>query len=175
MITISDNTATNMLIARLGGLTALNQRFRSWGLMATALNNTLPDLEGTNTTSPKDLAMLMARISQGELMSIRSRDRMLDIMRKTVNTSQLPQGLGPGATISHKTGDIGSLIGDVGLIDVPNGKRYAIAVLIKRNFNDDRAYDLVRQLSQAAYRYFITPSNNQNRPASPPAQGAANG
>jgi len=163
MIMISDNTATNMLIARLGGLTALNQRFRSWGLMTTALNNVLPDLEGTNTTSPKDLAMLMARISQGDLMSIRSRDRMLDIMRKTVNHSQLPQGLEPGATISHKTGDIGSLIGDVGLIDVPNGKRYAIAVFIKRGFNDDRAYDLVRQLSQLTYRYFIAPPTNQTR------------
>jgi len=31
MITISDNTATNMLIARLGGAAALNQRFQSWG------------------------------------------------------------------------------------------------------------------------------------------------
>jgi len=31
MIVISDNTATNMIIKRLGGTSALNQRFKSWG------------------------------------------------------------------------------------------------------------------------------------------------
>jgi hypothetical protein len=81
----------------------------------------------------------MTRISQGELVSMRSRDRVLDIMRGTVNRSQLPQGLGKGATIAHKTGDIGGLIGDVGLIDMPNGKRYSLTVLVKRSFNDDSA------------------------------------
>ena len=60
MIIISDNTATNMLIERLGGATVLNQRFKNWGLMVTEIKNPLPDLPGTNTTSPKDLAHLMA-------------------------------------------------------------------------------------------------------------------
>ncbi len=152
MITISDNTATNMLITRLGGMAALNQRFKSWGLSATALNKLLPDLEGTNTTSPQELASLLVRVSQGDLVTLRARDRMLDIMRRTVNNSQLPQGLGAGATIAHKTGDIGTLIGDVGLIDMPNGKRYAAAVLVKRDFNDDRAYDLVQHISRALYQ-----------------------
>jgi beta-lactamase class A len=171
MITISDNTATNMLIARLGGMFALNQRFKSWGLTATSLNNVLPDLEGTNTSSPKDMALLMARISQGDLVSMRSRDRMLDIMRQTVNNSQLPQGLGEGATISHKTGDIGRLIGDVGLVDLPNGKRYAVTVLVKRSYNDDRAYDLVRQISRMIYQYLsrlpVMPGSSAAEPASP--------
>ncbi|MBW4691129.1 MAG: class A beta-lactamase-related serine hydrolase [Lyngbya sp. HA4199-MV5] len=153
MITISDNTATNMVIARLGGMTALDQRFQSWGLVSTAVNSLLPDLSGTNTTSPKDMALLMTRISQGELVSMRSRDRLLDIMQRTVNRSQLPQGLGKGATIAHKTGDIGGLIGDVGLIDMPNGKRYALTVLIKRSHNDDQAYDLVQKASRTVYQY----------------------
>lgn len=153
MITISDNTATNMLVARLGGMKSLNQRFKSWGLSTTTLNKPLPDLQGTNTSSPKELASLMVRVSQGDLISLRSRDRMLDIMRRTVNNSQLPQGLGEGATIAHKTGDIGTLVGDVGLIDMPNGKRYATAVLIKRGFNDDAAYDLVQKISRLSYQH----------------------
>lgn len=154
MITISDNTATNMVIARLGGIAALNQRFQSWGLVSTTLNSLLPDLSGTNTTSPKEMAFLMTRLSQGELVSMRSRDRVLDIMQRTINRSQLPQGLGKGATIAHKTGDIGGLIGDVGLIDMPNGKRYSLTVLVKRSFNDDSAYDLVANASRAVYQYF---------------------
>jgi beta-lactamase class A len=168
MITISDNTATNLLIARLGGIAALNQRFKSWGLTATIVNNLLPDLAGTNTTSPKELAILMARISQGELVSIRSRDRLLDIMRKTYNDSLLPRGLEEGATIAHKTGDIGTLVGDVGLIDLPNGKRYAAAVLVKCVFNDPIAPDLIRQISRATAQFFSRP------PAANPASRADN-
>ncbi|EKQ66679.1 beta-lactamase class A [Leptolyngbyaceae cyanobacterium JSC-12] len=164
MITISDNTATNMLIDRLGGIQAVNQRFKSWGLSATQITNLLPDLKGTNTTSPKELASLMVRVSQGELVSLRSRDRLLDIMRRTVNNSQLPQGLGEGATIAHKTGDIGTLIGDVGLVDMPSGKRYAAAVLIKRAFNDDRAYDLVQKISRTMYQHFVNAATPQKRP-----------
>jgi beta-lactamase class A len=172
MITISDNTATNMVIARLGGMAALDQRFRSWGLVSTAVNSVLPDLGGTNTTSPKDMALLMTRISQGELVSMRSRDRLLDIMQRTVNHSQLPQGLGKGATIAHKTGDIGSMIGDVGLIDMPNGKRYALTVLVKRSFNDDNAYDLVQKVSRTVYQYLSRASAAPTDSAAPTKQAS---
>ncbi|WP_421659175.1 serine hydrolase [Leptothermofonsia sp. ETS-13] len=179
MITISDNTATNMLIARLGGIRLLNQRFKSWGLSTTIINNLLPDLEGTNTTTPKELALLLARISQGELVTMRSRDRLLDIMRRTENHSQLRQGLGNGAIIAHKTGDIGSLIGDTGLVDLPNGKRYVITVMIKRSHNDDRAYDYVNQLSRLAYLYFSRPAEtpkvmtSPTTPSTQPSLGAS--
>lgn len=153
MIVISDNTATNMLIRRLGGMEALNQRFREWGLQQTVIHNLLPDLEGTNTVSPKELSSLIARVSEGELVSMKSRDRLLNIMEQTVNNSLLPAGLGDGASIAHKTGDIGSLAGDTGLVDMPNGRRYAISAMVKRPHNDARAYELVFQISAAAYEY----------------------
>ena len=139
MITISDNTATNMLIARLGGADALNERFRSWNLTTTRIRNPLPDLTGTNTTTPKELADLMALVNRGDLVTLRSRDRLLEIMRRTVTDSLLPRGLGEGAMIAHKTGDIGSMVGDVGLVDMPSGKRYIAAVMVRRPYNDSRA------------------------------------
>lgn len=152
MITISDNTATNMLIARMGGIDALNQRFRSWGLTTTTIRNQLPDLQGTNTTSPKELGNLMAMVNQGNLVSMASRDRILDIMRKTVRNHLLPTGLGEGATIAHKTGDIGTMLADVGLVDLPTNKRYVVAVMVKRPNNDPRAEKLISSISGAAYR-----------------------
>lgn len=167
MIRISDNSATNMLIARLGGAEALNQRFRSWGLAITALHNPLPDVEGTNTTSPQDLAKLMTLVNQGELMSLRSRDRLLDIMQRIETESHLPQGLGAGATIAHKTGRIGELLAEVGLVDMPNGKRYIIAVMVKRADNDARAQELIRQISRLTYDYF-----NQPHPTPTPSTSA---
>ncbi|HEY9600547.1 MAG TPA: serine hydrolase [Allocoleopsis sp.] len=157
MIQISDNTATNMLVARLGGKEVLNQRFRSWGLSTTTLNNPLPDIEGTNVTSPKELATLLAMIDRGQLVSKQSHDLMLDIMRKTEINNLLPQGLGEGATIAHKTGNIGSILADAGLVEMPTGKRYIIAVIVKRPFNDTSAQELIRQISHTAYDYLNQP------------------
>lgn len=156
-IVISDNTATNMLIERLGGATVLNQRFRNWGLTTTAIRNRLPDVEGTNITTPKELAQLMALVDRGDLISRRSRDRLLDIMQETENSSLLKQGLGEGSTIAHKTGTIGSLLADVGLIDMPNGKRYIAAVMVKRPFNDYGAQELINQISRTTYRALESP------------------
>ncbi|HEY9652499.1 MAG TPA: serine hydrolase, partial [Coleofasciculaceae cyanobacterium] len=158
MMTISDNTATNMLITRLGGAEVLNQRFSSWGLTTTVLRNPLPDIEGTNTTSPKELSQLMSIVNQGNLVSMRSRDRILHIMQNTELNTLLPKGLGTGATIAHKTGNIGSLIADVGLVDMPTGKRYIIAVMVKRPHNDAKAQELIRQISRTVYDFFNQPS-----------------
>ena len=154
MIIISDNTATNMIIKRLGGKEALNQLFAEWGLEHTRIRNPLPDLEGTNTTSPKDLVELLAKLNQGELVSARSRDQIFRIMRETRTRTLLPQGLGEGASIAHKTGDIGSLVGDVGIIDRPSGKRYLAAILVERPHNDRAANELIRQYSRETYQYF---------------------
>jgi beta-lactamase class A len=154
MITISDNTATNMLIAKLGGIEALNQRFRSWGLTTTVIRNKLPDLEGTNTTSPKELGNLLAMVNQGNLVSMQSRDRLLDIMRHTERDTLLPSGLGAGATVAHKTGDIGTMLADAGLVDMPNGKRYIATVMILRPNNDPRAEKLISAISGIAYQQF---------------------
>jgi beta-lactamase class A len=163
MITISDNTATNMLITRLGGIDALNQRFRSWGLTTTVIRNQLPDLEGTNTTSPKELGNLMAIVSQGNLVSMPSRDLMLDILRRTQRDSLLPSGLGTGARVYHKTGDIGTMLADAGLIIVPTGKRYVAAVMVQRPNNDPRAEKLISSISRTAYQEFsqnsVTPNS----------------
>jgi beta-lactamase class A len=167
MIVISDNTATNMLIARMGGAAALNQRFQSWGLTVTQIQNLLPDLSGTNTTSPRDLGQLMALVNQGDLMSLRSRDRLLEIMRRTKTRTLLPRGLGSGSIIAHKTGDIGSMVGDVGLIDMPSGKRYIGVAMVKRPHNDNRAQELIRQTSRAVYQQFNQPTVPQIMPTTP--------
>jgi beta-lactamase class A len=167
MIVISDNTATNMLIKRLGGKELLNQRFQQWGLANTKINNLLPDLEGTNTTTPKDLAVILGFVNQGDILSLRSRDRVLEIMRQTKTRTLLPQGLGEGASIAHKTGDIGTVLGDAGVIDMPNGKRYLASVLVTRPHNDIRGRTLIQEISRTIYNYLET-HPDQPLPASTP-------
>ncbi|MGJ5674921.1 MAG: serine hydrolase [Nostochopsis sp.] len=173
MMTISDNTATNMLIARMGGIEALNQRFRSWGLNTTVIRNQLPDLDGTNTTSPKELGNLMAMVSRGNLLNMTSRDRILEIMRNTVRNQLLPTGLGQGTTIAHKTGDIGTMLADAGLVDLPTGKRYIVSVMVKRPNNDPSAEKLISSISKAAYQQFTQTTPTVQTPAPTPTPTTA--
>ena len=60
-------------------------------------------------------------------------------MEGTVTKTLLPQGIEKDAVIAHKTGDIGTVLGDAGIIDMPNGKRYIAAVMVKRPYNDPAA------------------------------------
>ncbi|AFZ34858.1 beta-lactamase [Stanieria cyanosphaera PCC 7437] len=160
MITISDNTATNMLIKIMGGAEKLNQRFLEWGLTETVIRNPLPDLEGTNSTTPEDLGNLLINLERGKLVSLKSRDRMFTIMSNLVRNTLLPVGLEADATIAHKTGDIRSVLGDVGIIDMPNGKRYVASVLVKRPDNDPQAKEFIQKMSQVAYQHLKwQPSN----------------
>ncbi|WP_341527778.1 serine hydrolase [Nostoc sp. UHCC 0302] len=158
MVTISDNTATNMIIDRLGGAAKLNQRFRSWGLKDTVIRRLLADLRGTNTTSSQDMTRVLALLVNNKLVSPQSQEQVLDILRRTTIHTLLPAGLGKGAVIANKTGDIGFLIGDAGFITMPNGKRYLAAIFVTRPYKDTRGRDFIRQVSQLVYNYLNQPN-----------------
>ena len=153
MIAISDNTGTNMIIDRLGGKAVLNRQFKNWGLRKTVINRLLGDFQGTNTTSPADLVRLSALLAKHQLITEASRSKVLDILNQTENRKLLPAGLGKGAAIAHKTGTLGRLIGDAGIIEMPNGKLYLAGIFVKRSFNDLRARDFVQAVSRLTYKY----------------------
>jgi beta-lactamase class A len=69
--------------------------------------------------------------------------------------------LGAGAKIAHKTGDIGTLVADVGSIESPSGKNYLAAVLVKRRHNDPAGPELIRQMSKIVYDYFEPATSTQ--------------
>ncbi|MDD1448975.1 class A beta-lactamase-related serine hydrolase [Dolichospermum sp. ST_sed8] len=162
MMTISDNTATNMIIDRLGGITQLNQKFRSWGLQNTVMRNRLGDFKGTNKTSAKDLVKLSALMENNQLLSDTSESQVIGIMNGCHNRSLLPSGLGSGAKIAHKTGTLRFILGDAGIIETASGKRYLAGVFVQRPNNDLRAKDFIRQVSQLVYGYFDQPQVNTN-------------
>jgi beta-lactamase class A len=153
MITISDNTATNMLIEKIGGKKYLNQRFQAWGLSNTYIRNRLGDFKGTNKTSSVDLVRVSALLAQHQILSDNSRAQALDILNATENRKLLVAGLGTGAHIAHKTGDIGFVIGDAGIVEKPNGKLYLIGVFVRRPYKDVRARNFVQQVSRLTYDY----------------------
>ena len=93
MIRVSDNTATNLLIKRLGGIKIVNQKFKEIGLKNTKINNYLPDLDGTNLTSTKDLSLAIALVDKGYLLNVRSRDIFREIMQKSKTNTLIPSGI----------------------------------------------------------------------------------
>jgi beta-lactamase class A len=170
MIVFSDNTATNMIIDALGGKDILNKDFKDWGLSQTKINNFLGDFTGTNKTSPYDLVYLLGRIDRGELISKESRNWMLTVLKKTRVRTLLTPGLGPGAQLAHKTGDIGSMIGDAGIVTTSDGKKYYVAMQVERPHNDLRANLLIKDASKllygrlANYSEIAAIKENQNPP-----------
>ncbi|WP_353617397.1 MULTISPECIES: serine hydrolase [unclassified Synechococcus] len=171
MIRVSDNTATNLLIRRLGGKTTLNTRFRSLGLTATVVNNWLPDLDGTNTTSSRDLARSIALVDTGDKLTPRARDLFREIMATSRTNTLIPLGLlmgmgkdssdpdsellPAGITVYNKTGDIGIAYSDAALIQLPNGQRAVLALMVKGPFNDPRSAELIRAMAGAVTKTLV--------------------
>lgn len=165
MIRVSDNTATNLLIQRLGGKTALNSRFLELGLLATSIKNWLPDLDGTNTSSARDQARAIALVETGKELSPRSRDLFRSTLGSSKTDTLIPsgwlQGLGggndevntallsKGLRIFNKTGDIGIAYVDSALIELPDGRRAVASFMVKGPFNDPRGTDLIRAMAAA--------------------------
>ncbi len=166
MIRISDNTATNLLIKRIGGKEILNQHFKELGLRSTRVNNWLPDLNGTNKTSARDLAITFKIVESDKYISSLSRDLFKEIMRTSSTNSLLPEGLlrGLGTTntrnadyslmikgysVYNKTGDIGIAYSDAGLIQMPDASRAVASFIVVGPFNDPRSPELIREMAAA--------------------------
>jgi beta-lactamase class A len=150
MITISDNTAANLLIDRLGGKDKLNLQFRSWGLLQTTVIMPLPDFEGKNVTSAQELATLLAGLkTDSKILSPNSQKAVLDILRQTKRNTMIPAGINDAkAQVAHKTGEISPMLADVGLVELPNGQSFTLAAMVLRPSDDQRAEVLIKQISQ---------------------------
>lgn len=156
MITESDNSATNMLMAKVGSMTDVNQSIRDWGIKHTQVNTWLPDLKGTNYTTARDMATMLYNIDENtEFLSEDSRTRMLNYMGHVHNNRLLKAGLGPGAVLLHKTGDIGTMLGDAGIVISPNGKKYIVVILANRPHNAVAGKDFIVQASKIIYNYMV--------------------
>ena len=75
MITESDNSATNMIMAKLGSMEDINSGIRQWGLGHTRVNTWLPDMGGTNYTTAEDLARMLYNLDNPNFLSVSSREK----------------------------------------------------------------------------------------------------
>ena len=89
--------------------------------------------------APSAIVNALARLKRGELLSPESTARLLRTMGNTkTGPNRLKGGLKPGWSLSHKTGT-GQVLGavqagynDIGILTAPDGRSYAVAVMIKK-------------------------------------------
>ena len=155
MIQDSDNTSTNMIMAKLGGMDDINIGLRDWGISKTYVRTWLPDLKGTNKTTAKDMAKILYNLDNPGFLNVNSREFIIDYMSHVKNNRLIAAGLGDGAMFIHKTGDIGTMLGDAGIVYAPNGKKYIVVILANRPHNAPQGKDFIVKASSLIYKAIV--------------------
>ena len=122
MIVVSDNTATNAVIDRLG-LERVQVATGRLGLTGTALQRRMLDFAARdrgldNWTTPEDTARLLERFATGVGLMPRSAERARQILLGQQFNNKLAARLPPDAALAHKTGELPGLEHDVGWLEV---------------------------------------------------------
>ena len=155
MIENSDNSATNMIMAKFGGMPAINRAIKKWGLKKTEINNWLPDLAGTNVTTSREMAKMLYNLDTSNLISKESKHRAFYYLSHVKNNRLLKAGLPDDAYLFHKTGDIGHMLGDAGIVVTPSRKKYIVVILAKRPYNNLQGKDFIVNASKLIYDYIM--------------------
>lgn len=155
MIQDSDNTSTNMIMAKMGGMEDVNAGLRDWGISKTYVRTWLPDLNGTNKTTALDMAKLLYNLDNPGFLNVNSREYIIDYMSHVKNNRLIQAGLGEGALFIHKTGDIGTMLGDAGIVYAPNGKKYIVVILAERPYNSPLGKDFIVKASEIIYKAIV--------------------
>lgn len=121
IVTLSDNTCANLLLARYGGPPALTAFWRGIGDAVSRLDHDEPQLNRTkpgelvDTTTPAAMAATLRRLVLGDVLAPRSRDMLADWMVGcSTGANRLRAGLPPGWRIGDKTGNNGAdAMGDI--------------------------------------------------------------
>ena len=123
MIILSDNYATNMLIDKLG-IYNINKTINEIGLKNTILNRKMFDEEKSllgleNYTSARDMAYLLEKMYNKELIDEKSSEEMISILKNQRLNGKIPffiQSIRPKVQIAHKTGEDTNITHDVGIV-----------------------------------------------------------
>ena len=156
MITRSSNLATNLLIERVGADRA-QRTARALGAWSIQVLRGVEDGAAyraglNNTTTARDLGVLLQAIATGRAASAAACDSMLAILGRQEFNEGIPVGVPPGTRVAHKTGWIGEVVyHDAAVVFPPDGGRYVLVVLTGGIKEDSVAHNLVADLSRVVY------------------------
>jgi beta-lactamase class A len=154
MITVSDNTAANMLI-RLVGRQNVNKTMQGLGLTQTWLGDSIHSDGNVRQlrTSANDMMRLLGMIAEHRLINDRADDAMLEILAGQRHNTMLPAWLPKGVTVAHKTGTLHDTLNDIGIVEL-DGSPYVICVFATHLSDLDVGERFIRRVSLLTFRAF---------------------
>jgi beta-lactamase class A len=146
MVTLSDNTATNLLIDRLG-MDAIARRMQGLGLVGTKLRRHMMDTAAArrgdeNVSTPDEIVRLLQQMPAAGL----------ELLKKP-KESRLRKGVPAGVAVADKPGELDGVRVDAGVVYARN-RPYMFCVMttfLKEDAEGERA---IEEMSRAAFEHF---------------------
>ncbi len=162
MVTVSDNTATNIMID-LVGMEDVNKLIKSLGLESTSLQRKMFDWEGAaagreNLSTPREMVGLVECLLSRRGLSEYVCESSLEMMKKPKeNPIGIREGLPEGVPVANKAGWMAGVMCDAGIVYLPNNP-YIVAVNMAhvpasdfRGFGTEAAF---REVIKVIHDYF---------------------
>jgi D-alanyl-D-alanine carboxypeptidase (penicillin-binding protein 5/6) len=165
MIRYSDNTATNLVLDRIG-IPTTGKTMAEWGFPETQIHSKVfkrdtsiaPERSerfGLGSTTAADMTELLVRLERGEVISNDASREMIEHLLTCDDTAKLPRELPKECRVAHKTGSVNRSRTAAGLISGPKAK-FAICVLTDENedtsWSDENAADkLISRIARVVY------------------------
>ena len=156
MVAVSDNSATNVLIDRLG-MENVNALLDSLGLHNTRLRRKMMDIKAAaegreNISTPEEMLTLLEKIYQGKVLN---KEMTADFckMLSTHKASFIPRDLPDGLQIANKPGELEAVRNDSGIVFLQN-RPYIICVMTTYLVRERDGEEAIFKISAATYRLF---------------------
>ena len=156
MVAVSDNSATNVLIDRVG-MENVNALMDSLGLRHTRLRRKMMDLKAAaegreNVATPAEMMTLLENLYRGKVLNKESTDDFFKML-STHKSSFIPHDLPEGLKIANKPGELEGVRNDSGIVFVGN-RPYIICVMTTYLRRERDGEDAIHKISLETYRMF---------------------
>ena len=156
MVAVSDNSATNVLIDKVG-MQNVNAMLDSFGLSHTRLRRKMMDLEAAkegreNISTPREMMQLLDAIYHGKVLNKESTSDFFKTL-STGKASFIPRELPPDLKVANKPGELEAVRNDSGIVFV-EGRPYVICVMTGYLRNERDGEDAISKVSLATWRMF---------------------
>jgi len=156
MVAVSDNSATNVLIDRVG-MNNVNAMLTSLGLTHTRLQRKMMDVKAAqagreNLSTPREMMTLLADLYQRQVLTKALTDDFFKVL-STPKASDIPRNIPDDVVIANKPGELAGVRNDVGIVFVPN-RPFVIVVMTAFLKHEHDGNDAIARIAGAAYNYF---------------------